>query len=90
MSVKGRGAVRTDDPKILKSVVVSNPVFVIEDHRHVAPAPRLPLTAQLATGLLQALLIKAPLQIAPGIARAFDENLMSGRFGFLIRSMTPA
>jgi hypothetical protein len=51
--VERGGAVGTDDAEVLEAVVVADPVDVIEDQRHAAVTPQLPLTAQLTDRLLE-------------------------------------
>jgi hypothetical protein len=75
VSVKGGRAIGTDDPQILKTVVVANPIDVIEDHRHLPATPRFTLATHLAARLFDPLLVKPPLQIAAGIGRPLDHNL---------------
>ena len=88
--VEGRRTVRTDDPQVLEPVVVSHSVDVVEDHRHGAAPPHLALAAQLAARLLQSLLVKPPLQIAAGVGRVLDQDLLQrSRLVSEVRSMTP-
>jgi len=56
MRVEGRCTVRANDLQILDSVVVSDAVDVIDDHRHTPASPVLVLAAKLASRFLQALL----------------------------------
>jgi hypothetical protein len=81
MSVEGRCAIRADDPKVLKPVVVSDTVLVVEDHRHVLPSPHLSLVAQLTARFLQALFIEASLQVAARIGGVFDQDLAERALG---------
>ncbi len=76
VGIEGRCAVRTDDAEVLEAVVVSDTVDVIEDERHLAPAPCAALTAELAGRQLQAGLVEAFLQVPAAVRRALDENLV--------------
>src|SRR5512139_2553787 len=48
VGVQSRGAVGTDDSKVLESVVVVDAIDVVEDHRHRLAAPELVLSTQFA------------------------------------------
>jgi hypothetical protein len=61
MRVQGRRAVRTHDLQILDPIVITDPIYVVEDHGHAPSAPVLVLSALLALRLLQTLLKQAPL-----------------------------
>jgi hypothetical protein len=58
VGVEGRGAVRANDAEVLEAVVVTYPVDVVEDQRHMPAAPSLRLAAKLAFSLLDALVIQ--------------------------------
>jgi hypothetical protein len=70
MSVKGCGAIGTDDPQVLKPVVIRHSIDVIEDQRHRLAAPVFVLTAHLAAPLLQTLQEETLLQLVSGVSRA--------------------
>jgi hypothetical protein len=74
--LEGRCAVRADNAEVLEAVVVSDTVDVVEDERHLASAPRAPLTAELAGRTFNAGLVEALLQVPAAVRRAFDENLI--------------
>ena len=48
MRLERGGAVRANDAQILEPVVGRHTVDVVEDQRHLTPAPDLTLTAELA------------------------------------------
>jgi hypothetical protein len=50
-----RGTVRAHDSQVLDSIVISNTIDVVKDHRHALTAPKLILTAHLAARFLQTL-----------------------------------
>jgi len=73
MRVERCRAVRADDPEVLETVVVRNPIDVIEDQRHRASVPQLVLTADLAMLLFQPRLEQPFLHIAAAAIRVFDK-----------------
>jgi hypothetical protein len=64
MGVKGRGAVRTDDTEIFETIVVSQPVDVIEDQRHSSTHPDFVLTTHLAPPSLKPVLEQPRLKMS--------------------------
>jgi hypothetical protein len=74
--LESRRAVRADDAQVLKAVVVSDAVDVIEDERDRAPAPRTALTAELADRAFHAGLVEPLLEVTAAVRRAFDEDLI--------------
>ena len=75
MCVERGGAVGTDDPQVLQSVVVAHAVGVIEDEPHRLAMPQLALTAQLADGTLDTGFIQPGLEVAARVRGATDEDL---------------
>ena len=51
--VESRGTVRAHHAEVLESMVVADPIHVVEDQPHGTAAPDLPLPADFADGLLQ-------------------------------------
>jgi hypothetical protein len=71
---QGRGAVRAEDPQVLETVVVMDPVDVIEDHRDALPAPGFILSAELTSWPLEPSVVQALFEMAPGVARTLDQD----------------
>ena len=71
-----RCAVGTYDSEVLESVVVADPIDVVDDQRHPAAAPHLVLTAQFATARLQSRLVQPILQLAARVRGSFDEYFL--------------
>ena len=74
MGFERGSTVWTDDSEILDAVVVRYPVHVVQNERHPAPAPILPLVAKLAVARLEAGLVEALLQLRAAVARAAYED----------------
>ena len=81
MRRKRCGAVRAHNAEILKAVVVSNPVNVVEDQCHMATAPVLTEATKLTFPLLQPSFVKTSLEMAAVIVRAFGEDPRQGDRG---------
>ncbi len=76
MRIERSGAVGTNDAQVLESIVVADPVRVVEDESHPPPTPDFALAAYFANRLLDPLVIKAELEIAPRIGRIPNEDVL--------------
>ena len=75
MRIERRGAVGTDDPEVLESVVVRDAVDVVEDHRHRRATPPLTLAAELTDPLLESGFVQSFLELTAIERRAVDQDL---------------
>jgi hypothetical protein len=62
MGVQGCRAIRTNDPQVLKPIVIAFSIDVIEDQTHATPAPNLVLPAKLTSPFLQPAFEEPPLE----------------------------
>jgi len=63
---RGR-AIGADDAEVLETVVVADPIDVVEDQRHPAATPQLVLTAELTYGPLQVRRVQPVLQVVAAV-----------------------
>jgi hypothetical protein len=75
VSIERRGAVRADDPQVLKPMVVVHAIDVVKDHAHHLAPPNLALAAELANRLLQASLIQALFEVLARERAILDQDL---------------
>jgi hypothetical protein len=68
--------VRAYDPQVLKSVVVGDAVYMVQDERHPATHPSLALTTKLTAPSLDPFLEQASLKVSTGVGRTLDEDLI--------------
>jgi hypothetical protein len=71
-----RGAVRTDDAKVLEPVVAPLAVDVVQDEGDALAAPELALATHLAPPLLQAECVEPPFDHPAGVLRVTHEHLL--------------
>jgi hypothetical protein len=87
---KRRGAIRANDAEVLKTVVICNPVDVVEHERHSVAVPELSLAAHLADGLLDAGREKPLFQLAPSVGRVLDHGLLERQLARLASATPPS
>lgn len=75
VGIQGGGAVWTDQPKILQSMVIANAIDVVEYQRHWSTSPKLALTAKLAHRLLPTLTQETTLDVLSRVSRVPYENI---------------
>lgn len=75
MGLQRGSAVCTDDPEVLKPVVVRNAIDVIEDKGHPAATPVLVLAAEFTAQLEESARDQSLLEVAAAVRRALDEDL---------------
>jgi hypothetical protein len=61
MRVESGSAIRADDPEVLDPVVRGDPVYVVENQRHLAPSPLFPLPTEFTAAQLDAFVVEAAL-----------------------------
>ena len=69
-------AIWADDAQVLEPVVVRNPVDVVDDERHLNPAPFLALAADLALSFLQPGFVESSLERRPVVCRVGRQHLL--------------